>query len=270
MAPELDGSTVDGGLFRPMPATRTSAVIVSQIRGLVRGGKLPIGSRLPAERELCEQLGVSRLSLREALRVLESDGLIEIRLGSHGGAFVTAPTADSAGRGITDLLSMSGLSAVNVTEARTLFELGVVLPLVAERATETDVRELRALCDEEERARDQGTYSVAVSFAFHLRLAVASHNPAISMIIESFREAVLMSMREARHQGNQGVQEHRAVADAVECGDSESAVRIMAAHLLRTADAVADHGHVIPGMLDSAAAGVAGKLCSPVGDEHPR
>jgi GntR family transcriptional regulator, transcriptional repressor for pyruvate dehydrogenase complex len=241
VATELDEPNARTSLFEPMPATRTSAAIVSQIRGLIRSGRLPIGSRLPAERELCEQLGVSRLSLREALRVLESNGLIEIRLGSHGGAFVTAPTTGSAGQGITDLLSTSGLSAVNVTEARTLFELGVVLPLAAERATETDVRELRALCDEEERARNQGTYSVAVSFGFHLRLAIASHNPAISMIMESFREAILMSMRRAHHEGNQGAEEHRAVVDAIERGDGESAKRIMAVHLLRTADAVAGH-----------------------------
>jgi GntR family transcriptional repressor for pyruvate dehydrogenase complex len=239
VAAELDDQSAPAGLFEPMPAVRTSAAIVSQVRGLIRSGQLPIGSRLPAERELCEQLGVSRLSLREALRALESSGLIEIRLGSRGGAFVTAPTTGSAGQGITDLLSTSGLSALNVTEARTLFELGVVLPLAGDRATETDVRELRALCDDEERARNQGTYSVAVSFAFHLRLAIASHNPAVSMIMESFREAILMSMREAHHEGNQGAEEHRAVVDAIERGDGESAKQIMAAHLLRTAGAVA-------------------------------
>jgi DNA-binding FadR family transcriptional regulator len=239
VAAELDEPHARTGLFEPMPAVRTSAAIVDQLRGLIRSGQLPMGSRLPAERDLCEQLGVSRLSLREALRVLESSGLIEVRLGSHGGAFVTAPTAGRAGQGITDLLSTSGLSAVNVTEARTLFELGVVLPLAGERATESDVQELRDLCDEEERARNQGTYSVAVSFGFHLRLAMVAHNPAVSMIMESFREAILMSMREAGHEGNQGAAEHRAVVDTIERGDTESAKRLMAAHLQRTADAVA-------------------------------
>jgi DNA-binding FadR family transcriptional regulator len=225
-------------LFQPMPATRTSTTITSRLRAMIRSGQLPIGSRLPSERELCEQLGVSRLSLREALRVLEATGLIEIRLGSHGGAFVTAPSAGSAGQGITDLLSTSGLSAVNVTEARILFELGVVLPLVTERATKSDLSELRALCDEEEVARDQGTYDVAVSFGFHLRLAMASHNPAVSMIMESFREAILMSMREAQHEGNSGAAEHRSVVDAIEAGDGALANRILTDHLKRTADAV--------------------------------
>ena len=80
-----------------------------------------------------------------------------------------------------------------------------------------------------------------MSFGFHLRLAMASHNPAVSMIMESFREAILMSMREANHEGNQGAEEHRALVDAIERGDSESAKRIMADHLQRTAVAVADH-----------------------------
>jgi DNA-binding FadR family transcriptional regulator len=182
---------------------------------------------------------VSRLSVREALRVLESGGLIEIRLGSHGGAFVTAPTAGSAGQGITDLLSTSGLSAANVTEARILIELGVV-PLVVARATATDLRELRELCDEEERTRRDGTYTAAVSFGFHLRVATASHNPAVNMITESLQEAILLSIQEARHEGNQGVEEHRAFVDAIERGDTAAATTIMADHLQRTADAVAD------------------------------
>jgi GntR family transcriptional regulator, transcriptional repressor for pyruvate dehydrogenase complex len=226
------------GVFRPVPSGRTSDGIVQQLRALIRTGELPIGARLPAERDLCDQLGVSRLSLREALRVLESSGLIEVRMGARGGAFVTAPTARRAGEGITDLLSTSGLSAADVTEARTVFELGIV-PIVADRATPADLAELRALCDEAEHARDHGTYTVAMSFGFHLRVATASHNPAVGMIMQSFREAILMSMQQARHEGTQGVEEHRAFVDAVQAGDPELARRIMADHLRRTADAVA-------------------------------
>lgn len=239
VATDLHDPNLPAGLFAPMPAARTSAAIVARLRKMIRSGQLPIGARLPTERELCERLGVSRLSVREALRVLESGGLIEIRLGSHGGAFVTAPTTGSAGQGITDLLSTAGMSAVNVTEARIMIELGVV-PLVAERATETDLRELRARCDDEERTRREGTYTAAVSFGFHLRVAQASHNPAVSMLMESFREAILMSIREAHHEGNQGVEEHRAFVDAVEYRDAEAAGVIMGAHLQRTADAVAE------------------------------
>lgn len=226
------------GPFRPVNSGRMSEAVVQQLRTMIRTGDLPIGERLPSERELCEQLRVSRLSLREALRVLESSGLLEVRLGARGGAFVTAPTAGQAGEGIVDLLSTSGLSAANVTEARTLFELGIV-SVVAERATDEDIRELRALCDREERTRSQDTYTVDVSFDFHLRVAVTAHNPAVAMLLTSFREAILMSMWHAHHEGTQGVDEHRAFVDAIERRDPEHARRVMAAHLKRTADAVA-------------------------------
>ncbi|MFI6349160.1 FadR/GntR family transcriptional regulator [Streptomyces sp. NPDC050560] len=232
--------TAQAGVFRPIAgAGRTSAMIVSQIRGLIRSGVLPLGARLPAERELCDQLSVSRLTLREALRALEVNGLIEVRAGAYGGAFVTAPTAGLAGEGITDLLSTSGLSAANVTEARIAFELGVV-PLVCARATPEDLRDLRRMCDEAEEARESGSYSVEMSFAFHLRAARATHNPAVEMLMHSFREAVLMSMREAHHEGTQGVAEHRAYVDAVESGDVRRVRRVLGDHLQRTADAVAD------------------------------
>ncbi|WP_212908683.1 FadR/GntR family transcriptional regulator [Streptomyces sp. TS71-3] len=213
-------------------------MIVRQIRTLIRTGELPVGTRLPAERVLCDRMGVSRLTLREALRALEVNGLIEIRAGAHGGAFVTAPTAGSAAAGITDLLSISGLSAADVTEARIAFELGIV-PLIAERATAQDLAELRALCDEAEAAREEGSYTVAMSFGFHLRAAAASHNPAVVLLLDSFREAILMSMRQAHHEGKQGVAEHRAFVDAIERGEPGVARKVMGDHLQRTADAVA-------------------------------
>ncbi len=239
MASSAGGPVAPAGVFRPVPsAGRTSAMIVNQIRALIRTGELPIGARLPAERDLCDQMGVSRLTLREALRALEVNGLIEVRAGARGGAFVTAPTAAGAGQGITDLLSTSGLTASEVTEARIAFELGII-PLIAARATEADIRDLRTLCDEAEQAREHGGYSVAMSFGFHLRAVSAAHNPAIEMIMESFRETILMSMREARHEGVQGVAEHRAFVDAVEARDPRLARRVMADHLQRTADAVA-------------------------------
>lgn len=226
------------GIFRPVPTGRASAVIVRQIRDLIRSGELPIGTRLPAERDLCERMNVSRLTLREALRGLEVSGLIQIRAGAHGGAFVTAPDTDRAGQGLTDLLSTAGLSAAQVTEARISFELGVV-GHICERATEDDLRELRALCDQAEQARELGSYTVEMSYDFHLRAARASHNPAIVMIMGSIRDAVLMSMRVAHHEGKQGVEEHRAFVDAIARRDAAEARQVLAAHLQRTADAVA-------------------------------
>lgn len=225
-------------IFRPVPTSRPSAMIVGQIRELIRSGELPIGTRLPAERDLCERMNVSRLTLREALRALEVSGLIQIRAGAHGGAFVTTPNTDSAGQGLTDLLSTSGLSASQVTEARIALEMGVV-EHICQRATEDDLRDLRVLCDQAEEAREHGSYTVEMSYDFHLRAVQASHNPALGMIMGSIRDAVLMSMRVAHHEGKQGVEEHRAFVDAIERKDAAEARRVLAAHLRRTAEAVA-------------------------------
>jgi GntR family transcriptional repressor for pyruvate dehydrogenase complex len=223
-----------GDLFHPVVTGRMSQAIVDQVRALIRTGELGIGARLPSERDLCERFGVSRVTVREALRILEVNGLIEIRLGAHGGAYVTAPTTGRVGEGITDLLSMSGLSAAEVTEARAVVELGVI-PLVVARATDEELADLLALCDEAARARDADTYTVTMSFDFHLQVAAAAHNPAIVMLMQSFREPVLMSLREAQHEGRQGVAEHRAFVEAVRARDAAQAQVIMTDHLQRTA-----------------------------------
>jgi GntR family transcriptional repressor for pyruvate dehydrogenase complex len=239
VSPDPSSSPEGGALFRPVAVGRVSQAIVDQVRTLIRTGELTIGARLPSERELAARFGVSHVTLREALRVLESNGLVEIRLGARGGAFVTVPTAGHAGAGITDLLSTAALSAVDVTELREVFELGIV-PLVCERASDDELDDLLALCDDAERARENGSYTVAMSFDFHLRVAAASHNPAAAMLLQSFREPVLMSLREAHHEGKQGVAEHRAFVDAVRQRDADLARERMRQHLHRTAARLGD------------------------------
>ena len=128
-------------IFSRVNPGRASEMIVDQIRLLIRDGQLKPGDRLPAERELGEKFGVSRVTVREALRGLEANGMVTIKVGARGGAFVTAPTSARVGEGIIDLLSLSGLTDKEVTEARQVFELGII-PLVCERATEEDIDEL--------------------------------------------------------------------------------------------------------------------------------
>src|SRR3954451_2972741 len=127
--PDAGQSASRSDMFNRVNAGRVSRLIVDQIRLLIRDGMLSAGDRLPSERELGERFGVSRVTVREALRGLEANGLVTIRVGARGGAFVTAPTSKHVGEGITDLLTLSGLTASEVTEARRVFEMGFV-PLV--------------------------------------------------------------------------------------------------------------------------------------------
>ncbi|MGA5808790.1 FadR/GntR family transcriptional regulator [Streptomyces cellulosae] len=229
------------GLFSPVSMSRVSQVIVDRVKLLIRDGELTPGDRLPSERDLCEQFGVSRVTIREALRVLEASGLVAVRVGARGGAFVTAPSTERLGEGLADLLSLSTLTAANVTEARMVVETSA-LPLIIERATAEDIADLLRLTDEGQAALDAGTYDVGMSAAFHVRLAECAHNPALTMLIHSFHGPMLMSLREAKVSaplmGRQGSDEHRELVLAIQSRDLATAEAIMKAHLRRTASRV--------------------------------
>src|SRR3954451_25167748 len=120
--------------FTPVAGGRISGEIVGQIKAAIRDGRLAPGDQLPPERDLTKQLGVSRVSVRDALRMLEAHGLIEVRVGARGGAFVTAPAPKLVGEGFADMLLLGDVDAVQLTEARMVFELGL-LELACARAT---------------------------------------------------------------------------------------------------------------------------------------
>lgn len=230
-----------GEMFNPVSVGRVSELIVDQIRLLIRDGHLSAGDRLPSERELGERFGVSRVTVREALRGLEANGLVTIRVGARGGAFVTAPTSERVGEGITDLLTLSAITAAEVTEARRVFEIGIV-PLVCERADDDDIAELLEVCDRAEASLAEGRYPVELSAEFHVRVARASHNAAIEMLSQSFQGPMIMSLKKAQDEdprvGVLGTKEHRKFVDAVRKRDVAAAEAVMSAHLARTADRV--------------------------------
>jgi GntR family transcriptional repressor for pyruvate dehydrogenase complex len=225
-------------MFEPVSTGRVSGEIVSRIKGAIRAGELAPGDQLPAERDLTKQLGVSRVSVRDALRMLEANGLIEVRVGARGGAFVTAPAPQLVGEGLSDMLLLADVDAAHVTEVRMIFELGL-LDLACMRATEDDVAGLHEACD---RADAAGVYDPALSAEFHAQLARCTHNDALVLFAEALRAPLASSLHAARaadpDAGRVGSLEHRAIAVAVGAGDAVTARRIMAEHLGRTASRV--------------------------------
>src|SRR5262245_41637347 len=217
-----------------------SEAIVDQIRGLIRSEQLRPGDRLPSERDLGERMGVSRVTIREAMRVLEASGLIEIKVGARGGAVVTSPSSTKIGTGLADLISLSPLTASEVTEARQVFEVGII-PIVVERATDEDIVELREMISQHQAALRHGEYGMPMSAAFHVRVAACTHNAAIEMLVHSFHGPLLMSLREAQVaaplMGHRGTSEHREVVEASGARDAEKAGSIMCKPRRRTAPA---------------------------------
>ncbi len=227
--------------FAPVSTGRISEEIVTQIRAALHSGALTPGDRLPSERELTEQFGVSRVTVRDALRILEANGLIEIRVGARGGAYVRAPDAGQFGERLTDMMMLSDLDPGDVTETRLLIEVGS-LPLVVARATKRDLEVLDALCDEADAALAAGQPTLELSAAFHSALTACTHNDALALLAETVRDPLLASLETAYSadpgMGVQGWEEHRRIVAAVRSGEAENAADILRAHLTRTARAV--------------------------------
>jgi GntR family transcriptional regulator, transcriptional repressor for pyruvate dehydrogenase complex len=226
------------GLFTPLQAGRASHDVIRQIKQAIHAGELRPGDSLPPERELTQRFGLSRVTVRDALRTLEATGLVEIRVGAGGGAFVRAPGPDHVGTGFTNMLLLSEVSPEDVTEARMIVELGAV-PLACRRRTDDDLAALEEICDRSAAAVEDRRHDVALSVRFHVRLASCSHNAAIELIVNSFQEPLLMSLNRARDvapaMGAKGVREHRALVEAVRRQDATAAHRLMSRHLGRTA-----------------------------------
>jgi DNA-binding FadR family transcriptional regulator len=222
-------------MFEPVATGRVSAEIVERIKAAIRTGALTPGDQLPPERDLTKQLGVSRVSVRDALRMLEANGLVEVRVGAKGGAFVTAPAPQLVGEGLADMLLLADVDAAHVTEVRMIFELGL-LELACERATPADIVALREICDRSDAA---GVYDPVLSAEFHAQLARCTHNDALVLFAEALRAPLASSLQRAHEidpaAGRVATREHREIADAVAARDAPTARRIMAEHLARTA-----------------------------------
>ena len=105
---------------------RAFEVIAAQIRAELSAGRLKSGERLPPERDLALRFGVSRNTLREALRSLENAGLLQLRKGATGGAYVRESTADAVVTGMRDMYHLGAISPAHLTEARIWIESSVI------------------------------------------------------------------------------------------------------------------------------------------------
>jgi GntR family transcriptional repressor for pyruvate dehydrogenase complex len=230
-----DGGFADD-LFVPVVGGRISDAITHQIRTAILSRRLQPGDRLPNERELAERFGVSRVTVRDALRTLEAGGLLEIRVGASGGPFVTAPSTSFVGEGISNMLVMSEVDPDEIAEARVILELGTVA-LAVERATEADLDELRRLCAVGADRLAAGNYDTQLSRDFHAALAVASHNRAVEMVTATFAGPLSMHpVRErepAEWSHEHTVAEHLEIVEAIAARDGDRAREVMRAHLTR-------------------------------------
>lgn len=223
-------------MFNPINTVRVSSIIVERIKTLIREGTLKPNDKLPSERELCSSFGIGRATVRDALRILETMGLIEVRVGSRGGAFVTAPSTAQIGVGLNDMMAAATLSAAEVREARLSFEVGLI-DLICERITPEDLCTLDKICKESQQALNEGKYTLAYSLEFHRALAHCAHNRALDMIVDTFQVSLQLFERpldeKEPDRGHPGVQEHIDLVDAIRANNPVLAKALLELHRSR-------------------------------------
>jgi GntR family transcriptional regulator, transcriptional repressor for pyruvate dehydrogenase complex len=175
--------------LEPVLSLRAFEEIADQVRSRISEGKLRPGDRLPPERELAALFKVSRNTLREALRALELAGLVELKKGSSGGAFVLHGTSDAVVNGMRDLYFLGGISPADLTEARIAIGSAVVR-LACARISPEEIAELEANLAAAERARLEGNFEARTAYhqKFHVLLAQATRNPILIATMEGIME----------------------------------------------------------------------------------
>jgi GntR family transcriptional repressor for pyruvate dehydrogenase complex len=216
----------------PVKSTRIYAEIVRQIRGLIADGQLKSGDRLPPERDLAERFRVSRTSVREALRALESTGLIEIRAGE--GAFVRSISVESLVEPLALVILSQREAIADLYEARRLLEPPIAA-LAARRASPDEVQELTRILDEQAKEVEAGRTGLAQDAAFHTAIAHSAHNRAISRIVTTLMDLLTQTREESLQtpgRPERSHQDHRRVLAAIRARDEAAAQHAMLDHLV--------------------------------------
>jgi len=220
--------------FRSVRVTRASDDVLRQIKASILDGKLEPGARLPAEKELAEQFGLSRITIRDALRVLESQGLVEIKVGAGGGAFVTQPDAQRLSALLTDLLRLQKASMKELVEARLVIETAIVT-FAAERATVSDFEAMQRAIDAARAGRSLGDPRfTSHSVDFHIALAEAAKNPVLLFTVSSFRTLfyeTLDKLLPDDAMAQRAIKDHQQLLNAIKARDDQRARELMHKHL---------------------------------------
>jgi GntR family transcriptional regulator, transcriptional repressor for pyruvate dehydrogenase complex len=216
--------------FHSIEPRRLYRQIADQIRGLIKSGEFPAGSRLPPERDLARQLGVSRPSVREALIALEIEGMVEVRIGS--GIYVLAGGGTSAAQGPD-----ATAGPFELLRARYVIE-SECAALAAKSAKRAQVHAIEEALVEMERETVDGKQPLGEDRLFHLRIAEATGNGALVAVVKMLweeRTGPLYKQLEHHYDAPElwqaALAEHRAVVKAIVSRDVNAARTAMQRHL---------------------------------------
>jgi GntR family transcriptional repressor for pyruvate dehydrogenase complex len=228
----LDGSFKIVGVKR----RRLHEPVADQIRQAIFSGLIVTGHKLPPEREMAEHFQTSRVALREALRALEKEGLITIKRGSGGGAFVANfdNALNALAESLITVVRLGSAKSANLTEMRSILEPEITR-LATLRATPEDISAIEAVVLAQEQELEGGELSRKLDMEFHRCVAEAAHNPVMNIVVnavnQSIRDSILRSKR-TEEMRKRVVTYHRNIFEAIRSGNGDLAKRVMNSHVV--------------------------------------
>jgi GntR family transcriptional repressor for pyruvate dehydrogenase complex len=223
----------------PPHLPKTAEVVAGTLRKLIVDGYLGAGDHLPTEAGLIEQFGISRSTVREALRLLESEQLVEVKRGGRGGALVTVPGPDTLARPAALLLQMSGATMADITTARCGIE-PIAVNLLVSHCPPGALQELESIVREAESAPVNSRQAELAVAEFHRRVVELSGNVTLGLLAGMLFEVTM------RHTGipDDGstltnsrmkslMKAQRELLDLISAADGEAAEAFWRVHLER-------------------------------------
>jgi GntR family transcriptional repressor for pyruvate dehydrogenase complex len=228
-----DGET---RLIEPIKKTRIAEEVADRIRTLILDGTFPPGRPLPSERVLTERFGVSRGSIRDALRMLEMIGLLETRHGQ--GTFPHELTVDRLVAPLASVMTYRHDLQDELLDVRRMFEPAVAR-VAAARVTDEDFADLHRILEAQRRKLKTGRSAIVEDTAFHAALARSTRNRVVVSIMTTLNDLLVESRTQALKQKGRpekSIEGHEAVVAALRSRDAEAAGQAMYKHIDQISD----------------------------------
>ena len=229
----------------PVTVPKAADILANQLREMIVTGRLTPGSFLPNERQLVTDSGLSRTSVRDALRVLESEGLISTKVGRSGGSMITLPGRDSVARSVELFVRTHGIRLESLLECRVAVE-PTLAALAAKHHTAEQLKEIEDLHVEFVASVDNVQRYKAINLDWHLAIARASGNEPLIALMEAVSKPIRDAMDyqhvttpELRHSA---VAAHTKILEAIRARDAQSAQRRMERHVSAYRDVAVGFG----------------------------
>lgn len=221
----------------PVQSRKKSTLVAQRIVSVIVAEGLQAGDRLPPEADMCESYGVGRSTIREALRVLENQGVVTIKTGPGGGPVVAPFDAGFLAANVALHLQLSGATFRDVIQARLVIEPAIA-GAAAEHGDPETVRALRAIVDHSHDGPDRDTL-VSEAGDFHDIVAAGSGNPFFEYLMGAFHRITVPFAQRLPYVGERRerlVAHHAEIVDAIESGDRDVAAGMMRRDLLEFVD----------------------------------